>query len=70
MDAQKCDRCGDFYDDSSFQGRKIKNIKQSVCIYSETYGRYTKMDLCPICLESFAVWWNCPMNAPEVTPNG
>lgn len=71
MKALKCDRCGAFFEEKELWKKETENLlrEHRVCTFDERYKQFETVDLCPICLGSFAVWWSCPMNVPEVSPD-
>lgn len=54
--AYKCDRCGAYYDDAN------KSNNKTVYEYFTGTTARTKRggDLCHVCSEKFAKWWNKP----------
>jgi hypothetical protein len=56
VDAKKCDRCGEFYEDHSISRhfRVMKDVNRHTTSPSRDFK---KRDLCDVCYDSFIAWF-------------
>lgn len=68
MIAQKCDRCGAFYD--FYRGMKVNSEAGNGIVFIDrdtdtTYWTRNSKDLCPACMSKLLLWFNNNGDDPQ-----
>lgn len=56
MDAKKCDRCGNYYDDT-ISHPVVPCCEDRMKQINEIGNQYFSADMCQDCWDSFGDWW-------------